>query len=146
MEPWEVALRYKGVPFRHRGRTRNGLDCAGLLVRVALDMNYPVKDLRVYGREPYKDGLRKFLVANCGAPVKRAPQVNDILLLRHVGAIEPSHLALVAPHPTGELAMIHTYSALGKVVMHRLDPSWRQRTVEIYAWPERDEEGAWVLP
>ncbi len=136
MEPWEVSLQYMGVPFRHRGRTHNGLDCAGLLVRTALDMGIKVTDMRVYGREPYKDGLYNFLVANCGPPVDRPPQVNDILLLRHKSMVDPSHLALVAPHPEGGLAMIHTYGELGHVTMHRIDDDWASRIAAIFEWPE----------
>jgi len=136
MEPWEHALTYIGTPFSHRGRTRNRLDCAGLLVAVGRDMGYRVRDLRIYGRVPYDDGLERFLESNCGPPVTREPQVNDILLLRHRPELPPGHLALVTPHPSaGGLGMVHTYGELGKVVNHILNDTWRRKIVAVYEWP-----------
>ena len=137
MEPWEIAVTYVGTPFNHRGRTRNQLDCAGLLVRVGLDLGIKVKDLRVYGRTPYQDGLHDFLVANCGPPVQRPHRVNDILLLQFPQEKEPSHLAIVCPYHGGGLGMVHTYAALNKVVQHCLDASWERRIVEVFQWPKK---------
>lgn len=138
MEPWEIAFTYLGTPFAHRGRTRTRLDCAGLLVVVAIEYGIKVKDLRVYGREPYKDGLRNFLIANCGEPVTRPHTINDVLLLKFPNVPEPSHLAIVTPYPVeGEFGMVHTYAALKRVVRHHLNATWQQRIVEVFQWPKR---------
>jgi hypothetical protein len=137
MEPWEVAVTFVGTPFHHRGRSRRRLDCAGLLIVTALEWGFKPKDLKVYGRSPYKDGLYNFLVANCGPPVDRPPQANDVLLLQWPHETEPSHLALVTPYFGGGLGMVHTYAALKKVVQHRLDESWERRIVEVFQWPAK---------
>ncbi len=143
MEPWEVALTYLDTPFGHRGRTRNQLDCVGLLVRTGRDFGLKVHDLRIYGRVPHDEALRQLLVANCGQPVDRPPQVNDILLLQLPHAPTPSHVALVTPYPGDDdnnnnntLGMIHTYGSLGKVVRHRLNATWEQRISEVFQWPD----------
>ena len=140
MEPWEHAETYLGTPFVHRGRTRNQLDCAGLLILVARDLGLGYRNKRVYGREPQNDGLQEFLLKHCGAPLTKTSdelEVNDILLLR-LDHKDPSHLAIVTPYPLeGQLGMIHTYGALGRVVRHILDDKWRSRIHGIYAWPAK---------
>jgi cell wall-associated NlpC family hydrolase len=45
-----AARTYLGVPWRHQGRTRAGLDCAGLIVMVARDLALSDYDSTAYGR------------------------------------------------------------------------------------------------
>lgn len=136
MEPWQVALEFRGVPFGHRGRTRNRLDCVGLIVLTANATGLEVRDKRVYGREPWNDGMQAAIRDNLGPPVDREPKVNDIVLMRlHRGA-PPSHVGIIAPHPDG-LGIIHAYAAAKEVVYHRLNRVWRSRIVEVYPWPDK---------
>ncbi len=136
LKPHEVALSYLGVPFRHRGRTRNGLDCIGLIIMAARECGMEVFDQKVYGREPWRDGLRGHLRAHFGPPVERPIEVDDVLLLRLVSMTQPSHVAIVAPHPHG-LGMVHTYGEIGHVAFHRIDAYRRERIIEAYEWPEK---------
>jgi hypothetical protein len=143
MNPHEHALAYVGVPFRHRGRSRptktysGALDCLGLLVVTAEDMGLPVLDKKIYGREPWRDGLRAGLKQNCGDPVQRELRVNDIVLFRLRPKAEPSHVGIIAPHPTGGLGIIHTYGEIGRVAFHRLDKHRESLIVEVYQWPAK---------
>lgn len=137
MQPYEVALQYLGVPFQHRGRTARGVDCVGLLVLVARHFDLPVKDKRVYGREPFRDGLKDYLVHHLGAPVARALEPSDVVLMQWPGDALPSHVAMVAPHPYG-LGLVHSYAAAKRVVFHRLDACRRALITEHFAWPARD--------
>ena len=51
-----------GVPFRHQGRTRNGVDCGGLLVKAVSNINLlEPEDMRGYGRLPFENRLKKIL-------------------------------------------------------------------------------------
>ena len=133
------AAAYLGVPFQHRGRSRRGLDCAGLVVLSSRDAGYEVVDRIIYGREPWRDGLRAVLAANLGAPVARAPRVDDVVLMQMRPGAEPSHLAIVAPYAlagrSGALGLVHTYATVGGVVTHSMDEIWASRIVEVYAWP-----------
>ena len=43
---------YTGVRWHHQGRTRAGLDCAGLIIRTAHDLGLSEFDLADYGRLP----------------------------------------------------------------------------------------------
>ncbi len=143
MQPYEVAMKYLGVPFRHRGRSRpsrtytGAMDCLGLLVVVALDMELEVFDKKVYGREPWRDGLRAGLRQHCGPPIKRTLAPNDILLMAPPREKEPSHVGIVAPYPPGGLGIIHTMASIGRVCYHRLDVTRTRQIVEAYAWPAK---------
>jgi hypothetical protein len=142
MKPHEVALHYVGVPFRHRGRSRpsetysGALDCLGLLVITAEDMGLDVMDKKLYGREPWRDGLRAGLKNNCGEPVNRPPQADDIVLMRLRPEAEPSHVGIIAPYPGG-LGIVHTYGEIGRVTFHRLDDFRQKQIVEVYQWPAK---------
>jgi cell wall-associated NlpC family hydrolase len=126
----QTARQYLGVPFRHRGRTFAGLDCAGLLWRSYADHGVILPDIRIYGREPHKNGLEAAVVAAFGVALDRAPEPGDILLMRFER--EPHHLGLVGNYAHGGLSLIHAYGTAGKVVEHRLDDTWRGRIVAVY--------------
>jgi len=141
-EPWQAAMKYVNVPFRHMGRSENGLDCVGLLMLTARDVGHVPIDNPMYGREPSPDNsafnLADYCVMNCGPPVTRDLRVNDILLMRLKPENLPSHLALVAPYECDDpdaLGMIHTYGEVGRVVYHRIDKVRMDQIVGVYAWP-----------
>jgi len=125
-----AARRYLGVPFRHRGRTRAGLDCAGLIWRSYADLGVILPDIRIYGREPHRNGLERVVKAGFGCAAARDPEPGDVLLMRFER--EPHHLGFVGDYAHGGLSLIHAYGTAGKVVEHRLDALWRGRIVTVY--------------
>lgn len=48
------ARSWKGTPWRHQGRNRAGIDCAGLLIVTALHFDLPHADMKGYRRDPGK--------------------------------------------------------------------------------------------
>jgi cell wall-associated NlpC family hydrolase len=126
MTPVAAARTYLGVPFRHQGRNRYGLDCAGLVIAAYADAGVVLHDLPAYGREPWKDGLR----AAVETSFKPAPDddmiAGDVLLFRV--RREPQHVAMV----TGANSMIHCYATVGKVVEHSIGDRWRGQLVGHY--------------
>jgi len=122
----DCARAYLGVPWLHQGRTRQGLDCAGLIICVAHELRLSSFDINGYGVEPQGHVLRSLLQDN--AVQVREPKLGDILLLRFTRL--PQHLAIVTDY-----GMIHTYRQVGRVVEHQLDRLWRARTVDAFAFP-----------
>lgn len=120
----KAARAYLGCPFHHQGRSRHGLDCAGLLVLAYRDLGIELLDLPAYGREPWNDGLRECVESNF-RKVARPAEPGDILLLRY--RREPQHLAIVT-----DKGMIHTYATVGKVVETNIGPTWIERIVGTY--------------
>jgi cell wall-associated NlpC family hydrolase len=120
----EAARAYLGCPFHHQGRSRSGLDCAGLLVLAYRQLGIELEDLPAYGREPWNDGLRECVERNF-RKVEDGPLPGDVLLFRVLR--EPQHLALAT-----EKGMIHTYASVGKVVETNIGPRWLERIVGVY--------------
>ena len=116
----DAALKYLGTPFRHQGRTAEGLDCVGLVVRVAMDLDLYHEDVPAYNREANgvdfvaqfaKQMDRKTPVPSPGA-LPGCMEPGDVLLFRdrrftiHAGI-------LIA---TDRLQVLHAYAPLRSVV------------------------------
>lgn len=125
------ARSYLGVRFRHQGRSRQGVDCAGLIAVCLIALGREPTDVEAYGREPLNQGLRAMLVENFGEPIAKADmQPGDVALMRFRG--EPSHVGLVTDYPYGGLALIHAFAQVKKVVEHRIDSEWLGNIVEVF--------------
>ena len=125
------ARSYIGVKFRHQGRSRLGVDCAGLVACCLSAIGRPFQDRKAYGREPLQQQLRAMVAINFGEPV---PLVDarpcDIALMRFRG--EPSHVAILADYVYGGLSVVHSFAQVRKVVEHRLDSEWRGYITEVF--------------
>ena len=120
-----------GVRFRHQGRSRRGVDCAGLLLVSMAAIGRPIADLEAYGREPLGGGLRAMMVTNLGEPIpKDEMRPGDMVLMRFLG--EPSHVGLIGDYLYGGLSLIHTFAQVRKVVEHRIDSEWNDYILEVF--------------
>jgi cell wall-associated NlpC family hydrolase len=119
------------VRFRHQGRSRRGVDCAGLLLVSMAAIGRPIVDLAAYGREPIGGKLRAVLADNLGDPVPKADmRPGDVVLMRFRG--EPSHVGMIGDYLYGGLSLIHTFAQVKKVVEHRLDEEWAGYITEVF--------------
>lgn len=122
-----AARSYRGCRYHHQGRTRAGIDCAGLLVCVARDVGIAVDgDQSGYSRTPDGASLKQAL-DSFGTPVD-AFQPGDFLLMRFDA--QPQHIAIVT-----DVGIIHSYLSARRVVEHGLSDDWRARIVQAYAFP-----------
>jgi len=122
----QTARSYIGVPFRHMGRSRNGIDCAGLVVCVCRDLEISVVDIPRYGRQPL-GGMLEQVVRQTFIETSSV-EPGTLLVMRF--ASEPQHMAIY----TGD-TIIHSYERVGKCVEHRLDSVWHRRIVSTYRFP-----------
>lgn len=133
-----AARSYIGVPFRHRGRSRAGVDCAGLAWCAFRDAGMELSDADyvLYGREPYRGELERTIQVALGEPVAVAPvnarqlRVGDVLAVRF--NVRPHHVAIVADYRYGGLSVIHSCGAVGKVVEHRLADDMVKRITHVF--------------
>jgi cell wall-associated NlpC family hydrolase len=128
-----AARAYLGVPFRHQGRSRTGLDCLGLGVVAFRDAGLAVEDAQAYRRQP---DLRR-LVAELDRQMIRLPRDGDprpgvVALFRdqawlHTGILTAAARFIHARGPEG----------IGPgVVEHGLDAqSWRPRLFGLWRHP-----------
>jgi len=117
-----------GTPFHHQGRIKGvALDCAGLVLSVAHDLNVEYFDVQGYGRDPFQGLLKTALDGQPGliAVSRDDMQPGDLLLMRF--GRDPQHLAIY----TGQ-TIIHSYEAVGIACEHDLDDTWRRRIVAVY--------------
>lgn len=137
-----AARKYTGVRFRHRGRDRRGLDCAGLVWATYHDLGENLPDFRLYGREPHRDGLTQYVSAALGAPVMTAPVFRgdlsdgDVLVMRFER--EPHHVGIVGEHDyagTLALTLIHADGWNGRVLEQRLTPDMVSRITHVFRRP-----------
>lgn len=138
----DAARAYIGVRFRHRGRSRAGLDCVGLGVVAYADCGAPVRDFLLYGREPFRDGMVKHMTAALGEPVAIAPvaqhqlQDGDVILLRY--HTNPHHMAIVGERQYGgttALTLVHSEGVHGQVIEQRLTPDVVERITHVFRRP-----------
>jgi hypothetical protein len=118
----------------HQGRTRRGIDCAGLLVVVAHELGLTTYDTTAYGRYPRNGELDQHLSEHClpWAGAITAGLVAEMSMRR-----EPRHVGLIVPYVLGGFALLHSATGLG-VVEHRLSPAWERRIAKLYALPGVD--------
>lgn len=127
------ARRWLGVPFRHQGRSKLGVDCAGFLEMLlatsgCLPAGY--KAPRNYDRRPNGELLE--VVKTYCVRTKQDPQrvPGSLVLICWQNDKEPSHVAL----STGA-TLIHSYMRVRCVVENGYRGVW-----------VRDTHSAWLLP
>ena len=123
-----------GVPFRHRGRSRRGIDCVGEVALALSAVGRTAEDRRSYGRNPANDGLREVCEAHFGAPV-RDMQAGDVPLFAwwdDTRNRDPNHVGILFDHPNGGLALVHALAQNKRVIAHRLDDFALARIVAVY--------------
>lgn len=128
----ETARSYLGVPFLHQGRSRLGVDCAGLLTCTAYDLG--IRDVRVtdYSRMPDESRARAVIEAHMD-PVPYADLApGDVISFSILTEVQ--HYGLVAeinPH-----RFLHAYGPANKVVEQSLDSIWLRRLRGCYRFRE----------
>ena len=138
----EAARKYKGVRFRHRGRTAYSLDCAGLPWRAYADLGVVLPDVKIYGRDPSADeqSLPDRVTEALGPVVKVAPvalsdlQVGDVVIRKY--EIYPHHIMIVGNAPyAGAMTALHACGLEGRVVEHRLDERHAAEITHVFRRP-----------
>lgn len=132
------ARSFIGTRFHHQGRLkktdrhRGGIDCLGLLIGVAQELNLPFTeyDETSYSHYPDTQKLRHKLTDTLQEISKEDMREGNILLLNIDG--NPQHLAIVS-ELSDEPAMIHAYALARKVVEHMLDDWWKQWIEAVFS-------------
>jgi cell wall-associated NlpC family hydrolase len=126
------ARSYVGVPFRHQGRDRRGLDCVGLVLVVGQTLGlFPrALDLARYGRLPSGELMLR-VQEHCRPLAAAQPAALVIVAWTRVAA----HVALCTG-PT----LIHAYQSVGCVVEHGYRARWLRMTHSAWALPGVDYE------
>ena len=126
------ARSYVGCKWRHRGRSRWGIDCIGLLVAAMEAGGHPMRDRRDYSRTPWKDGLEREMREHFGAPIQwDEAKPGDVVLMRWDDSSEPSHVGILSDGLHTPLGLVHSYS-MTSVIEHDLDDAWCNRIIMVF--------------
>lgn len=123
-----AARRYLGTPFLHQGRTPHGIDCIGLAISVAHELQLTTFDITGYSRVPSGRMMSRLLRTHCTEIGINDAQAGDLFHLAF--ELDPQHIAMV----TDAGFIIHSDNPRG-VVEHRLDIKWRRRIRGTYRMP-----------
>ncbi len=112
-----AARAYLGVPWRHLGRTRQGLDCIGLLLLAARDCGLTVNDPGAYAVGHRGPALAEALRTRLVRVPLGAARDGDVLTFR-----DGLHVAHVGLRSTlhGRPAVIHAHTGRGRVMEEAL--------------------------
>lgn len=134
-----------GIPWRHQGRTREGVDCAGLIVCVGVALGVPgaEHDLRAYRASPDGRTLARLCRRAMVQRGKVNPRPGDVVLLRPPPKAQtwPTHLGIIVggdgDAADDDLRMVHSYGCLefpgGCVKESRFRP-WSGRVVSVFTY------------
>lgn len=132
------ARAMRGRPFRHQGRTLDGMDCIGFLgLAVAATLGIRLQPRTDYGRTPSQKKLERELTAYLGEPLAVRPistsfELQPSQVVTCAWSVEANHVAIIVPHPERGVGMIHCYLAAQKVVEHGIDAVWRSRITGVW--------------
>ena len=124
----QEARTWVGVPFLHQGRSREGVDCVGLVIVVGRALGILPRDFErtAYGRVPHAGKLLQEIAAHCVSTATACP--GSLLVLRWQG--DPHHIAIC----TGA-NLIHANARVGRVVEHGYRHPWPKLTQSVWRMP-----------
>jgi cell wall-associated NlpC family hydrolase len=127
----DLSRSWVGVPWHHQGRSRAGVDCAGLPEAILREAGVLPDDYRVpanYGRLPVRDELLAVIEHWCRRVA--VPAAGTVLSIRWPKMPGPSHVAIC----TG-VTIIHAYRASSGVVEHSYRGRWVNWTTGVWQVP-----------
>lgn len=124
----DAARTWVGVPFRHQGRARSGIDCLGLPIVVLQQLGVlpPRFEITNYGRLP-SEALAAGITRYC-TPAPKAAIPGTLIAI--AWAKLASHVA-ICTGPT----LIHAYERIGGVVEHGYRSRWLTMTHSAWRLP-----------
>lgn len=139
-----AARKYLGTPFADKGRLLGrGLDCVGLPLMVAGDLNLVDRDgvplngasYSTYSAQPQGTYVHDMCMKHLVYKPTREMLPGDVVSLRVVSS--PCHVGIITEDVNGRVGLIHAYSGgPGKVIEHLLDVKWQRRIVGCFKYPE----------
>lgn len=134
----EKAREYIDTPFHHQGRLKGvGIDCVGLVICVAKDLEYADKEYNYTGYSRVPDGriLSEQLGIHLIKLEKEDMRPGDVVCVAF--DIYPQHVGILGDYRHGGLSIIHAASKHKKVVETRLMFTDAMRFVAAYRFPDK---------
>lgn len=104
------ALTWVDVPYKHAGRNRFGIDCAGVVIKVAHGTGLSMHDTTNYTQSPEPHEFLREVKGHLDRKHKRDLMPGDVIVFR--GLRVPCHMGIL----DAEGNVIHAYKPAGKVL------------------------------
>ncbi|MCP4102774.1 MAG: hypothetical protein GY750_15350 [Lentisphaerae bacterium] len=121
----DEARSWLGIPFKHQGRTIDGVDCVGLVIVVAHALGLSDFETHQYSRHPSPTMMGRILDAEMVRIKISEALPGDVYWMRFFK--DPQHLAIIS-----DKGIIHSFSNVKKVTEHRIDKRWKNRIMGAY--------------
>jgi len=113
----QQAMQWLDVPYQHRGTTRRGCDCTGLLIGVARELGYlKIYQLRKYPPDWNLHGMADDYIAEqlgrLADPIAKSQADAGDIVIMHFGACI-SHCGILVNKQ--KKLIVHCYRTTGKV-------------------------------
>lgn len=115
----EEALTWEGVPWKHQGRGRSGIDCAGLPILVGMELGLTTANPTNYPRRPdgtfinyFKEHLEQIMVSEA--------QPGDVAVFSGTDHSHVCHCGIIAIKYE-QLSVIHAHAQRRKVIHERVE-------------------------
>jgi len=128
----QEALKWLDTPWRHQGRTKRGIDCAGLIIRVGNDLGLIDYDVSHYPRDTRRDTFINHFKMNMIQKSILEKQAGDVLLFR--AGIYACHCGILHFQKT-QPYLIHAYVNYKKVVNEHLTKELCSRVTHCFRFP-----------
>lgn len=127
------ARGWLGVPWRHQGRSRGGVDCVGLLVAVARALDLPHHDSTAYSRRPEGHGFVQHFRDHLTSISIPDAQPGDVLLFAEPAY--PCHCGLRTtlrgvPH------LLHAHALRRRVIEEPYAGEWPDKARFAFRFPQ----------
>ena len=128
------AKEYVDVRYKHLGRSILGLDCIGLIIRVANDLGITDYDTVGYSRRPNLAEFHRELKNELVAIPLASLGNGDVVLMNEPRW--PCHVGFYEVDEKGEAYIIHAWAVPRRVLREKVGPARRQKFIRAYRFPE----------
>ncbi len=128
------ARSWLGVPWRHQGRDRSGIDCGGLIVRVAHALELSQYDTSNYARRAKDFQFLEHFRAGLGMASVRMSEVRPGDVVIFVDRASPCHCGFYTLQE-GAPSFVHAHALRRQVIEERFVGEWRAAAKFVFRWP-----------
>ena len=136
----EEAKTWLGVPYRHAGRNRQGIDCAGLVIKVGHGCDLGSYDTKNYPKRPNAHDFLREMREHLREIKKDDIQGGDVGMFREPR--HPCHTAVMEHDPlTGTWWRIHSYALARMVIREPMNQKLWDSMFKAFAYIPLEEKG-----
>lgn len=128
------AKTWIGTPYKHLGRDRFGIDCAGLIIKVAHALGISDYDTSNYSRRPNPQEFLRELRGKMDRVPKGELAHGMVGVFREPS--HPCHVGIFERDEDGRLFIIHSYAPARKVVREPLTEDRMSRLLMVFRYRE----------